>query len=216
MNKKQNSTPSSSNQNQMNLHGAPQSSSTESLQPQPFELETKPHATELLIQKAQNYEKTSEMELLKDAWKHKETLWQYGSSYKLIALGLSSVAALAGFAMKSKTLRRVIVKRNLVQAKNMGLSSTTKLSFIPRPTIYKEWDEIVNDEASSQKMVLIEGYQGTGKSFLVQKYIEVQSQVRPTLYISLRELNLETWKEVIGTQIKFYPEGFFQRAKGLD
>ena len=194
----------------MNPQGAPQSSLTESLQNQPFELETKPHATELLIQKAQNYERTSEMELVKDAWKHKKTLWQYVSSYKLFALGLSSVAALAGFAIKSKTLRRVIVKRNLVQAKNMELLNTTKLTFIPRPKIYKEWDEIVNDEACPQKMVLIEGYQGKGKSFLVQKYIEAQSQVRPTLYISLRELNLEIWKEVIGLQMKFYPEGFLQ------
>ena len=69
MNKDQNSNPSSSNQNQMNPQGAPQSSLTESLQNQPFELETKPHATELLIQKAQNYERTSEIELVKDAWK---------------------------------------------------------------------------------------------------------------------------------------------------
>ena len=98
----------------------------------------------------------------------------------------------------------------------MGLLSLTQLTIIPRPTIYKEWDEIVNAEACPQKMVLIEGYQGTGKSFLVQKYVEEQSQVRPTLYISLRELNLETWKERIGLQMKFYPEGFFQRAKGLD
>ena len=113
------------------------------------------------------------------------------------------MAALAGFAMKSKTLRRVIVQRHMVQAKNMKLSSNTKLTFIPRPTISKEWDEIVNDEACSQKILLIEGYQGTGKSFLVQKYVEEQSQVRPTLYISLRELNLETWKD---RQIKFYPE----------
>ena len=85
---------------------------------------------------------------LKDAWKHNETLWHYDSCYKLIALGLSSVTALAGFAIKSKTLRRVIVQRNLVQAKNMKLSRTTKLTFIPRPTIYKEWDKIVIDEAS--------------------------------------------------------------------
>ena len=73
----------------------------------------------------------------------------------------------------------------------MNLSIETQLGFIPRPKIFHEWDKIVNAEASSQQMLLIEGYQGTGKSFLVQKYIEEQSQVRPTLYISLRDINLE-------------------------
>ncbi len=113
-------------------------------------------------------------------------MWKYVHIYKLLALGVFSLVVLSGFASKSKILRRA----KMVQTKNFNLSSTTKLSFIPRPTIFQEWDKIVNDEACSQKMLFIEGYQGTGKSFLVQKYIEEQSKVRPTLYISLRNVIL--------------------------
>ena len=91
---------------------------------------------------------------------------------------------------------------------------TTRLSFIPRKTEVNECDKIVDDETCSQNILLIEGYQGTGKSYLIKKYIEEQSKVRPTLYISFRDVNLEKRKQEIGIQINFYPEIFF-RSQGM-
>ena len=188
----------------------PQPGPAGSLKNQQFELEPKLNS----IKTPLSIEKPSESDLI-DAWKHKETLWKYVSNYNLIVLGISSVAGLVGFGLKSKALRRFFVKRFLVQVKNMNLSTTTQLNFISRPKIFQEWDIIVNSEASPQQMMLIEGYQGTGKSFLVQKYVEEQSLVRPTLYITLRNVNLEEWRKSIGNQINFYPERFL-RAKGMN
>ena len=193
------------------------SSSTESLQNQP---ETNPNATATqfnatatqpnatAFKNPQNYQKPSELDLLADAWKHKETVWKHVSTVKLLSVGIPSLVGLIGFGLKSKALRRAMVKRFMVQTKHFNLSDTTTLNFIPRPTIFQEWDKIVNYESSSQKMLLIEGYQGTGKSFLVQKFIEEQSKVRPTLYISLRDINLIEARQIIGKQINFYAESF--------
>ena len=215
-----NSNPTSQNphighQNPNILQRSPHPSSTESGLPRkPSDMEIQP-TTELFIHKPPNYEKSSESAVLIDAWKHKDTLWKYVSNYKLLALGASSLVGLIGFALKSKALRRAVVKRKMVKTKTMAIKGLTKLSFIPRPTIFQEWNKIVNDETCPKPMLLIEGYQGTGKSFLVQKYIEEVSKVRPTLYISLRDFNPEKWKEIIGEPMNYYPETFFVSSKGM-
>ena len=203
-------------QNPNTLQRSPHPNPTESaLQRKPSDMEIQPKTTESMIQKPPNHEKSSEGALLTDAWKHKDTLWKYVSNYKLLALGASSVVGLIGFALKSKSLRRAIVKRNMVKTKTMDIKGLTNLSFIPRQTIFQVWDKIVNHETSPKPMLLIEGYQGTGKSFLVKKYIEEASKVRPTLYISLRDFNPEKWKEIIGESMNFYPETFFISSKGM-
>ena len=143
--------------------------------------------------------------------KHKDTFFEFLSNYKNVAVVLSAfstVAALAGFVLKSAALRRMIVKRNLVRTKDFNLKTTTHLNLIPRPTIFQAWNIIVNEEGCSQPIILIEGYQGTGKSFLIQWFIQEQSKVRPTQYISLREINLLKWEEIIGEQIHYLPENF--------
>lgn len=169
-------------------------------------METQPKTSESILQKPPNHELNSEIDFLTDAWKHKETMLKYVCNYKLLAFGASSLVGLIGFGLKSKALRRALVKRNLVKAKNMVFEG--KLSFIPRPKIFQEWSEIVNDEISPQPMLLIEGYQGIGKTILVKKFVEEVSKERPTIFISLRDLNQEKWKEIIGKQINFYPESF--------
>ena len=143
--------------------------------------------------------------MLADAWKNKETLW---TNDTLLALCASTMVGLIGFLLKSKALRRTLVMRNLVKTKHMKLKSMSFLTFIRRPSILQEWENMVNYDDSPQPMMLIEGYQGTGKTILVQKFVEEQSKVRPTVYISLRDFNLEKWKEIIGKQIIFYPESF--------
>lgn len=199
----------------MNLQDPSNELSIKSFQIKPNDLKIKGSIRESFMKIPQNYEKSSEMDLITEAWKHKFTIWKYVSNYQLFAFAVSSFAALTTFIFKSKAFRRFMVKRYLISNKNMSLSATTNLCFIPRPTIFKNWDKIVSNEASSQPIVLIEGYQGTGKSFLVQKYIEEQSKIRPTLYINLRDINLEEWKQVIGYQINFYPE-MFLRSKGIN
>ena len=147
--------------------------------------------------------------------KHKDTFFEFLSNYKngaVVLSAFSTVAALAGFVLKSAALRRMIVKRNLVRTKDFNLKTTTHLNLIPRLTIFQAifqaWNIIANEEGCSQPIILIEGYQGIGKSFLIQWFIQEQSKVRPTQYISLREINLAKWEEIIGEQIHYLPENF--------
>ena len=127
---------------------------------------------------------------------------------KTFAVTFSSGIVLAGFILRSRTIRRIIVKRNLIRTKQMNLKKITQFNVIARPSIFQTWNTIVNDEYCPQTMLLIEGYQGTGKSFLVQWFVQEQSKVRPTLYISLRDINKKQWRDVIGEQMHYLPENF--------
>ena len=70
-----------------------------------------------------------------------------------------------GFLVKSKWVKRLIVKRYIVKPKKFDLKNTTLLGLINRPDVFRSWDEIVEQELSVVPFVLVEGYQGTGKSF---------------------------------------------------
>ena len=115
-----------------------------------------------------------------------KAIWEYISKEKLLIGLCTSFVTLIGFSLKSTAFKRVSVKRKLVRSKDIRLR--TGLPFISRPGIFREWDQFINHGVGPQQMVLIEGYQGTGKTFLIQKYIEEQSRIRPTLYINLGEL----------------------------
>ena len=101
----QSQNPSLGQQDPINLQRVPDLGSIESLKSKRFDLETQPNAKNL-----HNYEKPSEMDLLVDAGK-------YFSNYKLLFFSVTSLVALTGFALKSKALRRAIVKKNMVHEK---------------------------------------------------------------------------------------------------
>ena len=143
-------------------------------------------------------------EFLADIWKHKQILWNSFSNYKIIALTVPTLL----FFLKSRWIRKVIVKRHMVKQKNINLSKKTNLKLILRDDVFQQWDELFESSTSPQQIVLMEGYQGTGKSFLSQMYLERQSKIRPTLYISLRDITAENWKSELARQINFYAEPF--------
>jgi hypothetical protein len=119
-----------------------------------------------------------------------------------------------GWVFKSRWVKKVIVKRYIVQPKKFNLEDTTKLGLIKRPDIFKIWDKRVDEVLAVKPFILVEGYQGTGKSFLAKKYIEEQSLKRPTLYISLREIETDDWKETLAKQIHLYRDHMFVKSHG--
>ena len=121
---------------------------------------------------------------------------------------------IVGWFFKSRWVKKVIVKRYIVKPKRFDLQMTTKLGIIKRPSIFKIWDERVDDEIGVKPFILVEGYQGTGKSFLAKKYIEEQSLKRPTLYISLREVEPTNWQKIISNQIHLYRDHILVRSQG--
>ena len=121
---------------------------------------------------------------------------------------------IVGWFFKSRWVKKVIVKRYIVKPKKFNLQKTTNLGYIKRQNIFKIWDETVDHEFAVKPFILIEGYQGTGKSFLAQKYIEEQSRKRPTLYISLREAERINWQKIIANQIHLYRDHILIRSQG--
>ena len=148
--------------------------------------------------------KSSVPGLVSDIWLNKQILWN--SFYKMIAFTLPTFL----FVFKSRRLRKIMVKRHLVKQKNMNFSRKTNLTLILRPEIFQRWDKIFLSEKSPQQILLVEGYQGTGKTFFSKMYLEKQSRIRPTLYISLRDFTAENWKAEMARQINFYAEPFIR------
>jgi len=142
---------------------------------------------------------SSMTEFLADIWKHKKILWDSFSNYKMIALAFPTIV----FVIKSRWLRKVMMKRNFVKQKSLNLPNFSKLDYI-------QWERMFQEEDSDHPIILVEGIQGTGKTILSRMYLEQESKIRPTLYISLRDITAENWKAELARQTKFYAEPFIK------
>ena len=132
-------------------------------------------------------------------------------SFKIV---IPCAIAFAGFLFQSRWVKKLIVKRYLTKPKKFHFQMVTKLGYIKRSNVFRSWDKLVNDEEGVKPFILVEGYQGSGKSFLAKKYIAEHSKIRPAIYISLREVQLENWEKMLARQINFNYK-IFPDSKGL-
>ena len=147
-----------------------------------------------------------DFELFQDLWKNKETISNYLTMGRFLKIILPSLTLFAGFLIKSKWVKKIIVKRYVVSPKNFYLQTNSFLGYIQRSNILSIWDKEMEYDEGETPFILVEGHQGAGKSFLAQKYVEEKSKSRPAIYISLREIEPSNWRQIIAKQIHLYPE----------
>jgi len=110
------------------------------------------------------------------------------------------------FLWKSAWFRKFLVKRQLKKRKYFDYYYQTILPLAQRNDILKDWAKHVGAENLPKPILLVEGYQGTGKSFLSSLFLQAESEQRPTAYLSLRDLNEDNWKQIIAKSINYLPE----------
>lgn len=147
-----------------------------------------------------------------DTCKNKDFIIDFIQKGHLAKILLPSFTIFTAFLIKSKWVKKTIVKRHILQPKNFNLQRNTALGFIPRNNIFSVWDKSVENEFNPQDFILVEGAQGTGKTHIVKKYVEEKSKTRPAIYISLRGIQPDNWQQIISKQIHLYPE--FLQFKG--